>query len=168
MAWVLKNWRLIAGLIAVAGLVAVGVAMRGTVDKPVIAAVKADASAARGVTVAVQHARAVEHKVAARDAAASAEYQKGLEDGKSELQGALDRLGAALRLREQQLAAARTRNLPAAAACASGRDASASAEFLAAHGVDAERLAAEADDAVKQLAACQAVVASDRQSNANE
>ncbi len=162
IAWIVKNWRLLVVLAAVAGLVALGVAMRGAVDKPVIAAAKSDASAARGVTVAVQHARTVEHQVAASDAAASTEYQKGLEDGKTELQGALDRLGAALRLRDQQLAAARAGNLPATAAGSGRRDASAPADFLAAHGADAERLAAEADDVVKQLNACQVILASDR------
>ncbi len=162
IVWIVKNWRLLVVLAVVAGLVALGVAMRGAVDKPVIASAKADASAARGVTVAVQHARTVEHRVAASDAAASTDYQKGLEDGKTQLQGALDRLGAALRLRDQQLAAARAGNLSTAAAGPGRRDASAPADFLAAHGADAERLAAEADEVTRQLTACQVILANDR------
>lgn len=162
MVWIVKNWRLLVVLAAVAGLVALGAAMRGTVDKPVIASAKADASAARGVTVAVQHARTVEHKVAASDAAASNDYQKGLEDGKNELQAALDRLGAALRLRDQQLAAARAGHLSAASTGAGRPDASAPADFPRAHGDDALRLAAEADDVVRQLTACQVILVNDR------
>lgn len=161
-ALALKYWRVLVLLVAVAAVVALGYEMKASLDKPVIATAKADASAARSVTVAVQHARTVEHQVAASDAAASAEYQKGLEDGKTELQGALDRLGAALRLRNQQLAAARSGNLSAAAAGSSRRDASAPADFLAAYGADAERLAAEADEVVKQLNACQVILANDR------
>lgn len=162
IAWIVKNWRLLALLLVLAAVVALGFEMKASLDKPVIAAAKADASAARGVTVAVQYARTVEHKIAASDAAASTEYQKGLEDGKNELQGALDRLGAALRLRDQQLAAARAGNLSATAAGTGRRFASAPADFLAAHGADAERLAAEADEVTKQLTACQAILASDR------
>ncbi|MTD34047.1 hypothetical protein [Paludibacterium denitrificans] len=162
MIWIAKNWKWLAALVAVAGLIALGVEMRGIADRPALASAKADASAARGVTEAVQAARVIEHKVAASDAEASAQYQKGLEDGKTELQGAVDRLNAALRLRDAKLTAARAGNLSAAATGSSRRDASAPTDFLAAHGSDALRLAAEADDVTKQLTACQAIVASDR------
>ncbi|WP_146215931.1 hypothetical protein [Aquitalea magnusonii] len=151
----------------IAALVGVGVWVRGAVDRPVIASAKADVSAARGVTVAVQNARVIEHKVAASDAAASAEYQKGLSDGKKDLDGALARLRAAARLRDQQLAAVRAGKLPAAIAGSGRRDASAPGDFLAAHGDAALRLAAEADDVVKQLQACQVVVSSGRENSNN-
>lgn len=121
---------------------------------------KWEAADAKAKASAVQSARKIEHKVAASDAAASENYQKGLEDGKTELQGALDRLRAALRLREQQLAGARA--VPATADSAGRRDASAPADFPSAHGDDALRLAAEADDVVRQLTACQALVTADR------
>ncbi|QIY81521.1 hypothetical protein [Chromobacterium violaceum] len=160
--WLLRNWKLIAGLALIAGLVGAGVWLRGTIDKPALAAAKADASAARGVTTAVQAARHIEHAVAASDTAAAAAYEKGKEDGSKELADAIDRLRAAVRLRDQQLAA-RAGNLPAVAAGAGGRDASAPADFLAAHGEDALRLAAEADDAVRQLSACQVILQSYRQ-----
>lgn len=107
-----------------------------------------------------QAARAVELAVAVSDAAASTDYQKGVEDGKQELVAAIDRLRVTLRLREQQLADAR--RLPAAAAGSSGRDASAPADFLTAHGEDALRLAAEADDVVRQLSTCQMILQADR------
>lgn len=162
MIWIVKNWKWLAALVAVAGLIALGVEMRGIADRPALASAKADASAARGVTVAVQDARVIEHKVAASGAESSAQYQKGLEDGKTELQGAVDRLSAALRLRDAKLAATRAGNLPAASAGAGRRDASAPADFLAAHGQDALRLATEADDVTKQLTACQEIVAGDR------
>jgi hypothetical protein len=166
MVWLLKDWRALLSVLAVVALVAAGIALRGVMDKPVIAAAKADASAARSVTSAVQGARRVEHQVAASDAAASAQYQKGLEDGKNQLQDSLDRLAAAIRLRDQQLATARAGHLPAASAGAGRRDASAPADFLATHGADAERLAAEADDVVKQLNACQALVRADQEASA--
>lgn len=162
MIWIAKNWKWLAGLMAVAGLIALGVEMRGIADRHALTSAKADASAARGVTVAVQAARVIEHKVAASDAAASAQYQKGLEDGKTELQGAVDRLNTALRLRDKQLAAARAGNLSATATSPAGRDASSPAGFLEAHGADALRLASEADDVTKQLTACQAIVRADR------
>ncbi|MCD0493902.1 hypothetical protein LQD23_16595 [Chromobacterium violaceum] len=158
----LRNWKLLAGLALVVGLVAAGIWLRGTIDKPAIAAARADASAARGVTVAVQSARRVEHAVAASDAAAAAAYEKGKEDGSKELADAVDRLRAAVRLRDQQLAAARARNLPAAAAGSGGRDGQAGADFLAAHGEDALRLAAEADDVARQIGACQVILQADR------
>ena len=163
MGFIVSNWRALAWIIAVVGLIALGVEMRGIADRPALESAKADASAARGVTVAVQAARVIEHKVSASDAAASAQYQKGLEDGKTELQGAVDRLNAALRLRDKQLADARAGNLPAATTGTGRRDASAPSNFLAAHGQDALRLAGEADDVTRQLTACQAIVASDRQ-----
>ncbi|WP_137009616.1 hypothetical protein [Aquitalea aquatilis] len=146
----------------IASLVISGVWLRGAIDRPVIASAKADASAARGVTTAVQKARDVEYKIAASDAAASAEYQKGLDDGKKDLDGALARLRAAVRLRDQQLTAARSGNLPAAGSGPGGRDGETGTDFLAAHGEDAERLAAEANEVVKQLSACQVIVSNDR------
>ncbi|WP_043614317.1 hypothetical protein [Chromobacterium violaceum] len=161
--WLLRNWKVVAGLVLVAGLVAAGVWLRGTIDKPALAAARADASAARGVTVAVQSARRVEHAVAASDAAAAAAYEKGKEDGKQDLDNAVARLRAQLRLRDQQLAAG-AGNLPAAASGAGGRDGEAPADFLAAHGEDALRLAAEADDVARQIGACQVILQADRQS----
>ncbi|OVE45925.1 hypothetical protein [Chromobacterium violaceum] len=160
--WLLRNWKLLAGLVLIAALVGSGIWLRGTIDKPALAAAKADASAARSVTTAVQAARHIEHTVSASDAAAAAAYEKGKEDGKQDLDGAVDRLRAAVRLRDQQLAA-RAGNLPAVAGAAGGRDASTPADFLAAHGEDALQLAAEADDAVRQLSACQVILQADRQ-----
>ncbi|WP_114154647.1 hypothetical protein [Chromobacterium haemolyticum] len=115
---------------------------------------------AEHVAASEKAARAKEQATARSDNAAAAAYQEGLENGKVELQGSIARLRAQLRLRDQ-LAAAGS-NLPDASAGAGRRDASAPADFLAAHGDDALRLAAEADDAVRQLGACQLILASDR------
>ena len=163
MGWISKNWRLLAAITVLGVLVVAGWKLRGAADRPVIASAKADASAARGVAVAVQGARGIERKIAASDTAASAEYQKGLDYGKKDLDGALFRLRAAVRLRDEQLATALAGNLPAAVSGSGRRDASAPGDFLAAHGDAALRLAAEADDVVKQLQACQVIVSNDRE-----
>ncbi|MBM2884119.1 hypothetical protein JFK97_06915 [Chromobacterium phragmitis] len=158
MLVILKYWREILLALAVAGLLVLGWAARAVVAERDAAA--AQAAQAERQTAQTQAARAAEHAKAASDAAASARYQKGLEDGKQDLAAAVDRLRANLRLREQQLAG--TGNMPAAAAGAGRRDGEAPADFLAAHGEDALRLASEADDVVRQLSACQAIVESDR------
>ncbi|WP_293813811.1 hypothetical protein [uncultured Aquitalea sp.] len=155
MIWLRNNFKLMALLTALGVAVWFGFSWKGNKDTPVITAVKADASAARGVTVAVQAARVAEHKVAASDTAASEAYQKGIEDGKKDLQGSIDHLRAAIRLRDQQLADARARDLPGVPGSAGGRDGPAGSDFFEAHGEDALRLAAEADAVVKQLTACQ-------------
>jgi flagellum-specific peptidoglycan hydrolase FlgJ len=156
----LKYWREIVLVLAIAALVALGWEARAVIAERDAATSKA--AQAEQLTTQTQAARAKEHATAASDAAASAQYQKGLEDGKQDLDGALNRLRAALRLRDQQLAAARAGNLPAAVAGAGRRDGEARSDFLAAYGEDALRLAAEADDVVQQLFACQAIVESDR------
>ncbi|MGC0155851.1 hypothetical protein ACPRNU_25630 [Chromobacterium vaccinii] len=156
----MQLWREIVLAAAVAALAFLGWEMRAVIAQRDAAVVRA--SLAQQQVAATQAARAREHQAAADDAATSAAYEKDLEDGKLELQAALARHAAALRLREQQPAAGRG-DLPAAATGAGRRDASAPADFLAAHGEDALRLAGEADDVVRQLSACQSVIRSDRQ-----
>ncbi|PRP70249.1 hypothetical protein BUE93_11310 [Chromobacterium amazonense] len=158
MLAIIKYWREILLALAVAGLLVLGWEARAVVAERDTAAAKA--AQAEKQTAQTQAARAAEHAKAASDAAASAQYQEGLENGKQELAAAVDRLRANLRLRDQQLAGAG--NLPAAAAGAGRRDGEAGADFLAAHGEDALRLAADADDVARQLSACQAIVESDR------
>ncbi|QEL55520.1 hypothetical protein [Chromobacterium paludis] len=159
MLVILKYWREILLALAIAALVALGWEARAVMAERDAA----DARAAQAQQLAnqVQAARAAEHAKAASEAAASAQYQKGLEDGKQDLAAAVDRLRANLRLRDQQLA--RAGHLPATTAGAGRRDASPPADFLAAHGEDALRLAGEADDVVKQLSACQVILQADRQ-----
>ncbi|MGY8624361.1 hypothetical protein [Chromobacterium violaceum] len=134
---------------------------------------KAEAAQARSNEAASQRARAVEHKAAASDAAASAQYQKELENGKKDLDGAVARLRAALRLREQQLAAARGGDLPATVGAAGGRDGEAAAEFSGAQraklvealerfGIDQYAIGSDADNTAKRLSACQSIAESDR------
>ncbi|OBU85503.1 lysis system i-spanin subunit Rz [Chromobacterium subtsugae] len=153
-------WREIVLAAAVAALAFLGWEMRAVLAQRDAAVVRA--SQAQQQAVATQAARMHERQVAADDAATAAAYEKDLEDGKLELQAALARHAAALRLHQQQPAAGRG-DLPAAAASAGQRDGAAPADFSAAHGDDALRLAAEADDVVRQLSACQALIRSDRQ-----
>ncbi|MEO4030678.1 hypothetical protein ABH313_21835 [Chromobacterium vaccinii] len=135
---------------------------------------KAEAAQARSNEAASQRARAVEHKAAASDAAASAQYQKELENGKKDLDGAVARLRTALRLRDQQLAAARGGDLPATAGAAGGRDGEAGAEFSGAQraklvealerfGIDQYAIGNDADNTARRLSASQALIQSDRQ-----
>ncbi|UGA37826.1 hypothetical protein JOS77_28410 [Chromobacterium haemolyticum] len=153
------NWRLI-----IAGIVLAAVAAAGWHYRSALAerdAADQRAAAAELVSAGEKVARATEQKTARTDNAAAAAYQEELENGKVELQSSiLARLRAQqLRLRDQLAAGG---NLPDASAGAGRRDASAPADFLAAHGDDALRLAAEADDAVRQLGACQLILNSDR------
>ncbi|MBM2883892.1 hypothetical protein JFK97_05770 [Chromobacterium phragmitis] len=151
-------WKEIALAAVLAALAFLGWEFRNLGAERDVAAIQA--AQARSSEAATKLARAREHAAAASDAAASAQYQRELEDGKKDLDGAIHRLRAALRLRDQQLSSAG--HLPTAAARAGRRDASAPADFLAAHGEDALRLAGEADDVARQLSACQAIVESDR------
>lgn len=154
----MMSWKGIVLAAALAALAFLGWEMRAVIAQRDAAAAKV--AQAEQQTAQTQAARAAEHAKAASDAAASARYQKGLEDGKKDLAAAVDRLRANLRLRDQQLAGAG--NMPAAAASAGGRDGEARADFLAAHGEDALRLASEADDVAKQLTACQQIIENDR------
>ncbi|WP_146042153.1 hypothetical protein [Chromobacterium sinusclupearum] len=158
LTYLLRYWRELLLLLAVAALVWLGYSWRDLPAEREQA--QRQVAQAQAYAAAQKHARAAEHSAAARDAAASAQYQKGLQDGKQDLDGAIARLRAALRLREQQLAAAQ--RLPAVAAGAGRCDGEARADFLAAHGEDALRLAAEADDIVRQLSACQTILNGER------
>ncbi|MBX9267178.1 hypothetical protein [Chromobacterium violaceum] len=152
-------WKGIALAAALAALAFLGWEMRAVIAQRDAAVVRA--SLAQQQVAATQAARARERQAAADDAATAAAYEKDLEDGKLELQAALARHAAALRLRQQQSAAGRG-DLSTVTPGAGQRDGAAPADFSAAHGDDALRLAAEADNIVHQLAACQAIVESDR------
>ncbi|MBY0444879.1 MAG: hypothetical protein K2Q15_06685 [Burkholderiales bacterium] len=108
-----------------------------------------------------QAVRKIEQQAAINDQAASADYQKGKEDGKKELDNALTGLRTSLRLREQQLASVKA-NLPAASSPPLGCNAPPRSDFLVTYGENALRLAAEADNVVRQLTACQAILKQDR------
>ncbi|WP_155419273.1 hypothetical protein [Chromobacterium subtsugae] len=159
MLALLKYWREALLLVVIVALLALGWEMRAVIAQRDAAVARA--SQAQQQAAATQAARAREHQAAVDDAATAAAYEKDLENGQLELQAALARHAAALRLRQQQPAAGRG-DLPAIAAGAGQRDGAAPADFSAAHGDDALRLAAEADDVVRQLSACQAVIRSDR------
>lgn len=134
-------------------------------------AAAAQAEQARNAEAAVQRARAVEQRVAVSDAAAAAAYQEGLENGKIELQGAIARLRAQLRMRDQR--AARGGNLSEASAGAGQRDGEAAAEFSGAQraklvealerfGIEQYAIAGDANKAAGRLNACQVILNSDR------
>ncbi|WP_440216882.1 lysis system i-spanin subunit Rz [Chromobacterium piscinae] len=155
----MMSWKGIVLAAALAALAFLGWEMRAVIAQRDAAVARA--SQAQQLAAATQAVRVREHQAAADDAATAAAYEKDLEDGKLELQAALARHASALRLRQQQPAAGRG-DLPAITAGAGRRDGDAPADFSAAHGDDALRLAAEADDVVRQLSACQAIVGSDR------
>ncbi|WP_019099940.1 hypothetical protein [Chromobacterium haemolyticum] len=152
------NWRLILAGIVLAAVAAAGWHYRSALAERDAADQRAEM--AERVAAGEKAAREKEQETARSDNAAAEAYQEGLENGKVELQGSIARLRAQLRLRDQL--AANGGNLPEAAAGAGRRDASAPTDFLTAHGDDVLRLAAEADDAVRQLGACQLILNSDR------
>ena len=109
---------------------------------------------------------ALEAKNAQLVTAASANYQKGLTDGKAELDAALARARGGQRLRDAgaRCPAVGDRDATGAArAGAGGRDGPQGADLSDAAAEFLLRLAGEADDVVRQLAACQAVVRADRE-----
>ncbi|KMN36489.1 hypothetical protein VI26_06500 [Chromobacterium sp. LK1] len=129
------------------------------------------AEAAERVAAGEKAARAQEQATARSDNAAAEAYQEGLENGKVELQGAVARLRAQLRMRDQRAAGAG--NLPATAAAAGSRDGDAAAEFSGAQreklaaalerfGVEQYSIAGDANKAAGRLNACQVILATDR------
>lgn len=153
--WLINNRKWLILLVVVSGLVWLGFQMKSVVDKPVLAQAHEQASQAIAESKQVNRARAVEQALNASDVQTSTQYQKGMEDGKQQLQRALDRLNAALRLRNQQLTAVQQRGVPTAASAPGGYNGAAGSDFLTAHGADALQLANDADDVTRQLTACQ-------------
>ncbi|WP_053074502.1 hypothetical protein [Chromobacterium sp. LK1] len=166
----LRNWKLLAGLLLAAGLAAAGWHYRQVLAERDVAAQRAEM--AERVAAGEKAARVKEQETARSDNAAAEAYQEGLENGKVELQGAVARLRAQLRMRDQQLAAAGS-YLPDASAGAGGRDGEASAEFSGAQreklaaalerfGVEQYSIAGDANKAAGRLNACQVILNSDR------
>lgn len=163
LMWVREHARLLVVALVGMALFAAGYGLRDLQadrDAAIVetTAAKQDATVARGAVVAVEGVRADEHRQAEAVVAVSAEYQKGLEDGKKEQKAALARLNTVIGRLRQQSATGRDVGVPEAGACAGGRDGETQADFLAAHGADLIRLAGEADDVAKQLAAAQGVI----------
>ncbi|WP_434627691.1 hypothetical protein [Chromobacterium sp. CV08] len=113
MLALLKYWREVLIALTAAALITLGWEMRAVVAQRDTAVARA--SQAQQQAAATQAARVRERQATADDAATAAAYEKELEDGKLELQAALARHAAALRLRQQQPAAQRV-DLPAVAA----------------------------------------------------
>ncbi|QOD84882.1 hypothetical protein [Chromobacterium haemolyticum] len=161
--------KLLAVLALVVALAAAGWHYRQVLAERDVAAQRAEA--AERVAAGEKAARAQEQATARSDNAAAAAYQKELENGKIEQQGAVARLRAALRLRDQRAAGAG--NLPEASAGAGQRDGEASTEFSGAQreklaealerfGVEQYSIASDSDNAAKGLGACQVILNSDR------
>ncbi|WP_019101855.1 MULTISPECIES: hypothetical protein [Chromobacterium] len=161
--------KLLAGVVLVAAVAAAGWHYRQVLAERDVAAQRAEA--AERVAAGEKAARAQEQATARSDNAAAAAYQKELENGKIEQQGAVARLRAALRLRDQRAAGAG--NLPEASAGAGQRDGEASAEFSGAQreklaaalerfGVEQYSIAGDANKAAGRLNACQVILNSDR------
>ncbi|OQS34104.1 hypothetical protein B0T40_16045 [Chromobacterium haemolyticum] len=161
--------KLLAGLALVVALAAAGwhyhavLAERDAADQR--------AEAAERVAAGEKAARAKEQATARSDNAAAAAYQKELENGKIEQQGAVARLRAQLRLRDQRPAGGG--NLLETSAGAGQRDGEASAEFSGAQreklaaalerfGIEQYSIASDSDKAAKGLGACQVILSSDR------
>lgn len=114
-----------------------------------------------------QEKEAIEQRNAALVGAASTAYQEGLSHGKKDVDDAVRRVHAGYRLRDPGRTAAAAECAAGAAAApdagAGRRDGEAGAELSAAASEFLLRIAGEADDVVRQLTACQAVVAADRE-----
>lgn len=163
------NWRLILAGIVLAAVAAAGWHYRSALAERDAADQRAEM--AERVAAGEKAARVKEQETARSDNAAAAAYQEGLENGKVELQGAVARLRAALRLRDQRAAGAG--NLPEASAGTGGRDGDAAAEFSGAQreklaaalerfGIEQYSIAGDANKAAGRLNACQVILATDR------
>ncbi|MGR2664257.1 hypothetical protein ACUXVY_21940 [Chromobacterium haemolyticum] len=162
------NWRLI-----IAGIVLVAVAAAGWYYRAALA--ERDAAAQRAemaerIAAGEKAARVKEQATARSDNATAAAYQEGLENGKVELQGAVARLRAQLRMRDQLAAGS---NLPDASAGSGQHDGEAAAEFSGAQreklaaalerfGIEQYSIASDANKAAGRLNACQVILNSDR------
>jgi hypothetical protein len=121
---------------------------------------KSDADAKQKAT---DDARKAEQDHAAALAAIAAQHQQEMQDAKAQTDKTLaDLRDGNLRLRSRLAAATSDQHLPGAAAGSSGSDPSQSTGLQPADVQFLVQLAADADDAVRQLNACQAVVADDR------
>lgn len=161
--------KLLAGVVLVATVAATGWHYRQVLAERDAAGQRA--VVAERVAAGEKAARAQEQATARSDNAAAAAYQKELENGKIEQQGAVARLRAQLRMRDQRAAGAG--NLPEASAGAGQRDGEASAEFSGAQreklaealerfGVEQYSIASDSDKAAKGLGACQVILSSER------
>lgn len=108
----------------------------------------------------IADAKAIQEKQQAynkANAAADTQYQKGLQDGQTNLNDALNRLAIAdKRLRKHQYSTGR---MPATSGTTSKCDGAQRGRFLDASGAASLlRLANEADDNTKQLTACQSIL----------
>jgi len=157
----IKQWSILAAIVA---CIAGGAWLTYDYMSPKIALAKSNETQAKAVTAATQKARVEEHKVAASDNAASTDYQKGLEDGKTQLQAANDKLSAQLKRLRQQSAS--TNGVSSVSSANSGCNASSLSAFpagyrdaiiqaIGAFGLSQQQLASEADDQAKQLTAAQ-------------
>jgi hypothetical protein len=158
-----RSWFILAAIVA---CVAAGGWLSYKYEAPKVAAAKSDASSARAVTAAVQAARTVEHAVSASDAAASQAYQKGLDDGKTQLQTANDDLRTRIERLRQHSSTQPGHRVPGVSGSDSRCDApglaalspgyrSAVIEAIGDFGRGQEQLASEADDQARQLTAAQ-------------
>ena len=124
------NIKLIAVVIAVLGLAGLGVWSSRGYYAPRIALAEHQAGEAQAQTHAIQHARTVEHAIAASDTASTTTYINEVQHDNEKLALANAALSARLdRLRNR--AATRTGDLPAVAAAPAGSDGSVYASLSA-------------------------------------
>ena len=145
----IKYWREVALFLLVSGAIWAGYSYKGTLD---------ELRATKDQVKSITEARQKEQKAAITQNEIDQTYQSGVQNGKLELDAAISRLNAAIRLRDSRI-----RNLSSAASSASQCDAGSDAELLRKNGEDRYRLASEADDTVRQLKACQALLKADRE-----
>lgn len=171
MDFILEYWKQIAVGLLIVVLVGGGAYLghEYTAAKAEAEAATLAAAQAKATLETTQAARAKEQSKAVDQSVIEQKYQEGLQDGKSETQDAINRLNArnnqlAVSLQQSKAAAARAsgENLSSASSCPSQCNGEARSGFSETHGADALRLAGEADDIARQLAACQQVITNDR------
>jgi len=167
MDFITEYWK--QALIALLVCVGVYLGHEYTAAKAEAAANALAAAQAKATLETTQKARAKEQTTAVDQSTIEQKYQEGLNDGKTETQDAINRLNArnaqlADSLQQSKAAAARASgaNLPSTSSCPSQCNGEARTDFSETHGADALRLAGEADDLARQLAACQQVITNDR------
>jgi len=144
-----KYWKEMLIALAIAALLYLGYSYRGLIaerDELKLTVVTQQATIDRTAQV-----RAHEQAFAITQNEVAVKYEQGKEDGKNELSTSIQHLRTAIGLRDKRISELNSgANVSGPSASTGCTDDEARSRFLKAHGEDALRLAAEADEIVKQ------------------
>lgn len=182
--FVTANWKaisIVVAIVAVLGCTAyLGYAYRGqkaTIDtlQQEKQALKSSNNALLSSLATAQKAQEAKEAAEQKINVADQTYIQGVQDGKTQLDSAINQLHAHVSMLVKQhqsdqraIAKLHSTDVSVSATGASERDGDLENGFLVTHGEDALRLANEADDVVRQLSECQSYINNIREMNVNQ